>query len=678
VTHEAGRSARPHLFPRRTLALFALAVILPGAALAVLGVVTLRQDRSLAAQQLRERRDILADRAVAALEAELQGWNAALSASAPASSVDSSLLPPALRNAIERSEAAALVAAGPVGVTSWPPRRLLYELSGTPVSGRPPSPELRDAERIELQERDLVRAEAVYRRLLEAADSPSRAAILIRLARTLAKAGRDDLAAAARRELGRLPGTSEDGVPLDLLAGTELCLAETFSASRSACAQSLYGELVDGTWRLDRVWYWGYSERLRDALDHDTARADAASRLAAREADKRALTMVAESLVSEASGAPARGAIQVRAADERPFVVMSTSPSGGRRAIVLPVSSFSEIVLTAVFKTVQDEAEVSVTAADGTRLFPAGPHRPTGPADAASVTAARLLATSGAGWRIDVTLRNSDAILAGYRLRQWLYVAMLAVMIAALVVGSVLTVRTVSRELAVARLKSQFVSAVSHEFRTPLTGIRHYGEMLLHDRVATEERKHHYYGQVVGAAERLSRLVEDVLDFARMEEGRQEYKTEPIETSSWLRRTASEFQAALTADRRVECTIPDVLPPLRGDGAALTRAVHNLLDNAVKYSPASPVVWLSARAEAGQVLIDVRDEGVGIPRDEQVHVFDRFFRGRQTASSTRGTGLGLSLVQHIVSAHGGRYSLSSEPGRGTTVSVALPAWEQEL
>jgi signal transduction histidine kinase len=665
---------RSHLLPRRTLALFALAVILPGAALAALGVITLRQDRSLAAQQLRERRDNLADRAVALLDAELQGWNAALAASSSVSSLDPSLLPPELRRATEGSEAAALVAVGPAGVTSWPSQRLLYELLPVPVPGRPLSRDLLAAQQIEDQQRDLFRAADEYRRLLSAADVASRPAILLRLARTLVNAGRDDLAAVAYRELGRLPGTSEDGVPFDLLARTALCTAPSSNPDRE-CALTLYGELVDGKWRLDRVWYSGYSVRLRGALDRDAARGDAASRLAAREAEKRALTMVAESLVSEASGTPTRGAVQVRAADQTQFVVMSAALSAERRAVVLPVQSFSEVVLPAVFKAVQDEAAVSVTAADGTRLFPTGPHRPTGPADAASVTAARLLATSGAGWRIDVTLKNADAILAGYRLRQWLYVAMLAVMIAALVVGSVLTVRTVSRELAVARLKSQFVSAVSHEFRTPLTGIRHYGEMLLHDRVTTEERKHHYYAQVVSAAERLSRLVEDVLDFARMEEGRQEYKTEPIDTASWLRATVAEFQATLAADRRVECAIPDVLPPLRGDAAALTRAIQNLLDNAVKYSPASPTVWLSARAEEGEVFVGVRDEGVGIPRDEQARVFDRFFRGRETASTTRGAGLGLSLVQHIVAAHGGRVSLSSEPGRGTTMTVALPAWE---
>ena len=674
MTHEAGRSDRPHPLPRRTLALFALAVVLPGGALAALGVVTLRQDRNLAAQQLRERRDILADRAVAALEAELQGWRAAIAASTSGSVLDPGLLPQALRQAVEHSEASALISVGPAGVASWPPRRLLYELSGTPASGRPPLPELLAAERIELQKRDLAGAEAAYRRLLPAADTPSRAAILFRLARTLAKAGRDDLAAAAYRELGGLPGTSEDGVPLDLLAGTQLCLAEPGSASRGACAQSLYGELVEGKWRLDRVWYSGYSERLRGGLDQDTARAEAVGRLAAREADKRALTMIVEAVLSDAPGAPVRGAIQVRTAEEKPFVLVSTTALNERRAVVLPVSSFSDVVLPAVFWAVLDDAAVSVTAPDGTRLFPAAQDRPTGPADE-SLTTARFLASSGAAWRIDVTLRNPDAILAGYRLRQWLYAAMLVVMIAALIVGSVLTVRTVSRELAVARLKSQFVSAVSHEFRTPLTGIRHYGEMLLHDRVTTEERRHHYYAQVVGAAERLSRLVEDVLDFARMEEGRQQYKTEPIDTASWLRGTAAEFHATLAVDRRVECAIPDVLPAILGDAAALTRAVQNLLDNAVKYSPASPTVWLSARAEEGEVFVDVRDEGVGIPRDEQAHVFDRFFRGRETASTTRGAGLGLSLVQHIVAAHGGRVSLSSEPGRGTTMTVALPAWE---
>ncbi|MCX6545998.1 MAG: winged helix-turn-helix domain-containing protein [Acidobacteria bacterium] len=644
----------------RTFVLFALAVILPGFVLSALGIITLRQDRSLADQQVRERRDVLADRAVASLETELRGWTSALAAFPLQSSPDPLMFRPLIRAALERSDLSVCVMSGPSGTRVWPDRRLLYEVAASdarPLAPLPVVPALAAAERIELEQRDLVRAAAAYRALAATADPAARADVLVRLARTYRNSGREDLAASAYRDLERLAGTSVNGVPAGLLATCALCVVAP-AQQRDACALPIYRDLVDGRWRLDRTWYWAYSGQVRGLFSGSAARSAEVEKLAAREEEKRSLSRAVEAIVSEprAGGAPA--STRMLQVDDRVFLVFTSVSSGHLRAIVLSSSTLSQHVWPAVFAQLLAEVTITLADSNGTRLFASIEDGAPPPPDARLATA-RLVHHAGLTWKIDVRLRHPDVLLSGFQRRQWLYVAMLLVMAASLVVGTTLTLRTVSRELAVARLKSQFVSAVSHEFRTPLTGIRHYGEMLLHDRVATEDRKHHYYAQVVAAAERLSRLVEDVLDFARMEEGRQQYQFENIETTAWLRQTVAEFQATLGQDKRLESAIPDALAFIRGDRSALARAIHNLLDNAVKYSPDCDTVWIDASQNGAGLCVSVRDKGVGIPVSDRPYVFDRFFRGRALDGPARGTGLGLSLVQHIVSAHGGTIDVAN-------------------
>jgi signal transduction histidine kinase len=651
--------------------LFALAVILPGFVLSALGIVTLRQDRSLADQQVRERRDLLADRAVAALEAELRGWSSALAASALESNPGPAHFPAQIRAALEQSDLAVFIAATPAGVRASPARRLLYDVDVPGASPRAPRPigaPLAAAERIELEQRDLVRAAAAYRALPAAADPAARADLLVRLARTYRNSGREDLAASAYHDLARLAGANVEGIPVDLLAGCALC-AGAPAAARDDCARRIYGDLVDGRWQLDRTWYWAYSGQARGLLSAGAAGNADIETLAAREAEKRLLTRAVEAVVSEHRSGVAPASARMVSVDDRSFLAFASGSASDLRAIVLSSSTLAEHVWPAVFASLLDEVDVTIADSTGTRLFASSND---GAAPDARLAASRLLHDAGLTWSIAVQLRRPDVLLSGFQRRQWLYVAMLGVMMASLVVGTALTLRTVARELAVAQLKSQFVSAVSHEFRTPLTGIRHYGEMLLHDRVASEDRKRHYYAQVVAAAERLSRLVEDVLDFARMEEGRQQYQFETMDTTAWLRQTVEEFQATLGQANRLEAIIPDALGSIRGDRSALARAIHNLLDNAVKYSPGCDTVWLDAREDESGVIVSVRDKGVGIPDSDRPHIFERFFRGHALTGSARGTGLGLSLVQHIVSAHDGTIDLASEPGHGTTVTIRLP------
>jgi signal transduction histidine kinase len=160
-----------------------------------------------------------------------------------------------------------------------------------------------------------------------------------------------------------------------------------------------------------------------------------------------------------------------------------------------------------------------------------------------------------------------------------------------------------------------------------------------------------------------------------MEEGRREYRFEPLEADAWLRAVVEEFQAEI-AQRglSLEASLPERLPSLLADREALTCAVHNLLDNAVKYSPAGKTVWLEARTTGGWLTIRVRDRGLGIAEEDRKHIFEKFYRGSiGAATHVKGAGLGLSLVKHIVTAHGGSVACQSRPGEGSTFSMDLPA-----
>ena len=250
---------------------------------------------------------------------------------------------------------------------------------------------------------------------------------------------------------------------------------------------------------------------------------------------------------------------------------------------------------------------------------------------------------------------------------------MLVVVLVLLGSGGYLVTRTVRRELEVARMKAEFVATVSHEFRSPLTGIRQLSEMLVRGRIPDQARQHQYHESILRESERLGRLVENVLDFSRMEDGRKQYRFEPLDTSAWLEALAGEFGRDATRNGyRLESSIQSALPPLAADRDALSTAVRNLLENAMKYSPEWKVVWLEAQALGSDVLIRVRDRGVGIPPNEQERVFEKFYRGQGSLTQqVKGVGLGLSLVKHIVDAHRGHVGVESREGEGSTFSIHL-------
>jgi two-component system sensor histidine kinase SenX3 len=230
------------------------------------------------------------------------------------------------------------------------------------------------------------------------------------------------------------------------------------------------------------------------------------------------------------------------------------------------------------------------------------------------------------------------------------------------------------RELAVARLQTEFVAAVSHEFRTPLTALRHVTDLLEESDDVPVERRRQFYQTLGRNTDRLQRLVESLLDFSRMESGRQPYDLRIIDVVALVEPVVADFQRDAAGAAVVVLRVaPDAPRRVRADPVSLSTAIWNLLDNAVKYSPAGAVVEVDVVPHSSGVAIMVRDRGIGIPDGEQRDVFERFVRGADAGvRGVPGTGLGLALVQHIVAAHGGSIALESVHGAGSTFTIALP------
>ncbi|RIK89351.1 MAG: hypothetical protein DCC71_26025, partial [Proteobacteria bacterium] len=236
--------------------------------------------------------------------------------------------------------------------------------------------------------------------------------------------------------------------------------------------------------------------------------------------------------------------------------------------------------------------------------------------------------------------------------------------------------RMVAVAMAYAERRSNFVAAVTHELKTPLTAIRMYGEMLRDDLVPGEAKRREYYRTITAESERLSRLVDNVLEFARLEKGAREMRVEagavgPVveEVAALLAPHAASLGFALRA--RVE---PE-LPPVRFERDALLQVLVNLVDNATKYArdAASREIVLACRREGDGVVVGVRDRGPGVASRHLGRIFEPFHRGEdELVRTTQGTGLGLALVKSLVERMGGTVRGDNAPGGGFEVRVALP------
>ena len=255
--------------------------------------------------------------------------------------------------------------------------------------------------------------------------------------------------------------------------------------------------------------------------------------------------------------------------------------------------------------------------------------------------------------------------------RSFLILGFLSLMI---IGGLVLTKHIVSKEMALARLKSDFVSNVSHELRTPLALIRLYAETLELGRITTQDKKQLYYRIIRKESERLTALINNILDFSRIEAGRKEYEFRNTDIAELVRNTLESYRYQIEQQGfAFEENIDPNLPAVPVDREAIARALVNLVNNALKYSRDEKFLGVKLYREDSVVKLEVADHGIGITRRDQSKIFEKFYRaGDPLVHNTKGSGLGLSLVRHITQAHGGEIAVESTPGKGSRFILSLP------
>ena len=232
----------------------------------------------------------------------------------------------------------------------------------------------------------------------------------------------------------------------------------------------------------------------------------------------------------------------------------------------------------------------------------------------------------------------------------------------------------VQRDLRLAELRSQFVSSVTHELKTPLTAIRMFTETLRLDEEVDPQTRSEYLDTILHESERLSRLVDNVLDFGKIERGKKTYHFKPVRLEEVVEEAARVVQYPLgQAGFALEVSVQRNLSPVAADSDALQQAILNLLNNAMKYSGDSRCIRLGLDRRNGQARIQVVDQGVGIAPEEQARIFERFYRAPTIENQhIPGAGLGLTLAAHIAKAHGGDLDVWSTPGAGSTFTIRLP------
>ena len=566
-----------------------------------------------------ERLDQIAGLAVASLQQSLDA--AALRLDEPAS--------------IAAAPDSAVVTLGP-GIAQG---RLLFYPFTVPAK-EAPERTFTYGEQLELRLHNTAMAADWFADLSRYEDPSIRAGMLIRHARLLQHAGRTNEALAGLGRAEMLRGVAVRGVPADLFARWMACgILEESGRSKelAAMAAALHADLLRGRWQLNRTLF--------ELHETDAARwAGISSSVSEKDL---ALASAAEWLWSQPRTPRGREAVTFQ----------------GRQVTVIWRGEGERV--TALLAGPDYVREQWLSKLPGVQI--------EGPEGASATRVRRSAAETGLPWPVAVDSNGSDPLSA----RQGLWIGGLVLIFLFVAAGTYFIARAASRELAVARLQSDFVAAVSHEFRTPLTSLRQLTEVLRDQRVASEERRQTYYDAMARQTDRLHQLVESLLDFGRMEAGRSPYRLQPLELGGLVRSVVEQFSRENAArGYQVEVDVAGPAMTVAADPPALTNALWNLLENAVKYSPECRTVRVSVNRQEGRAALSVQDRGMGIPGEEHKEIFRKFVRGSGAKHlGVQGTGIGLAMVEHIVTAHGGEVKLESEPGAGSTFTILLPCHE---
>jgi signal transduction histidine kinase len=706
---------------RRIILLFVLGIGLPASLLGFLAMRGVRNDRALLEQgrqedlrQIASKAGVIHDsglvsvaRTLDSVLAVVESEGASLEESLNALASEQSLIEAVFRLSSDGTVEDLLA-----------PDLVYHAFGGLPPGGYSPpvgaeSIRLDVARRLEGPDGDSRGALVAYQQLASGQSDPRiRAEAVVGIARIRREEGDFDAAAEGYRRLGSEFGhvPTAGGIPFSLaallaLGGTQILAGDTVGGV--ATLVDLYGRVVRTERGLSRAQFGFMATNLREPLDKvlsaavggelaalaDSVRVLDSEEELARDRTERLLAFQASAgveLVSRGIPGPdsADGGYRRASLDLGGYSfylllgearLQGPDEETDRWGILLdPDTLISRIVTTLQAEAGSEGIEWSLRGPRGEVLAtsPEGPPSPgSGGADNAAVSAG--LSGGVPPLTIDLFQPEEGLVRTLLTSRRGVFFYGFLLLAGILVFGLTLTVVTVSHQLALARLQSDFVSTVSHEFKSPLTAVRQIAETLQSGRAQSEEKRQKYYDILLEQSERLSVLIDRVLDFARMDSGQHTFSVHPMDIGEFLEGMVSQAQERFGHEGfEVRSEIQPGLPTVPLNADALRQAVDNLIDNAVKYSGDSREVVVRGFLEDGHVGIAVQDFGIGLDPKEQKRVFERFYRGGDALTrSVKGTGLGLTLVQQIVEGHGARLSLESQPGQGSTFSIRLPLEE---
>jgi signal transduction histidine kinase len=601
----------------RLIVVLAVVLCLPSATITWLGYRLLEQDRVLEKQRIADSRELAVTQAVQRLSAIL---------------ADPKLL-------VARPGDGAMLATGE--------RPLLFR-DNAPVLAEAPTAIYAEGETLEFQRNSADAASEVYRVQSKSPDPLVRAGALFRLGRSLNQAGKKTEALEAYSKLVRMESAGVGGWPAPVAALWSRCRVFESSGNKDALRAEAIGLrdlLAAGRYPLSRPAY--------DAFADDVARWTGMPRPVELEQLTEAVLAVQTELRDGRRPGSGRTVVPVLSSP----VTVSWGQAGGQLAILAATPAFVE-------------REWLSKAGPGVWLRDDG-GRVVGRA-ADGQPSVRYAVESNLPWSV---LAVAPGLTHDLGTRHSLLLIMLGAVGLFTLTGACVVVAALRRQFALARMQEDFVAAVSHEFRTPLTTLRQITECLEDGRV-TDEKRTSYYQSLSRATLRLHRLVEDLLDFRRLQSGALVFRRARINVQKFTAQVVSDFERE-AADPGFEISAssgPDV--EVLADREALSRALWNLLDNAVKYSGDMRSVELKTRCRGRYVEWSVHDRGPGIAEAERQLVFQKFYRGEGARQAgIRGTGIGLTMVQEIVAAHGGQVSVSSREGAGSVFTISIPCEE---
>ncbi len=584
---------------------------------------------------------------------------------------------------------------------------LLFHSSGSIPSPGLSSPDpsvvrmLRQGERMEFQKKDYRKALAIYRQALRrTSDHQTRGDVLGKIARVQKKAKLLQDAMNTYQTLGadysRVQIT--EGIPLGLAArlemGVLLVEIEDFAKAWDVFTQ-LYQDLINGEWMLEEESFNFYSVRIRDSIARLLTEGSPSEQLQSHESQFQEL-MEKENIKRVETERLLKFQVNAFTEWEHDALPLGKDSTAGEQRLTVEIGTNEYLVSLLRNNSTEEEIwgllidssylrngllpnflQMSISYEDtdwiirgrNRELILASANPPTG-----SLTIKSDFIGNFPDWTMEFYQADPRFLEDFLVSRRGIYFYMFILIAGILVFGLILTIRSFTREMELSRMKSDFVSTVSHEFKSPLTSIRQIAEMLHAGRVPSEERRQKYYDVLLEQSERLSLLTENVLSFAKMEEGKRAFVFEQVDIKTLLMEIVSTIQDRVRHDGfEIEAKIEKSLLPIKVDVAALTQAITNLIDNAVKYSGESKKIDVKARMDEQHLVIVVRDYGVGIKEEELNKIFDRFYRGGDELTRTvKGSGLGLTLVKQIVEAHKGSIQVEAELGKGSVFVVKLP------